>query len=392
MSTLDEVAAINEQLIAWRRDFHRHPEVGLDLPRSARIITQTLRDLGYIVETGIAQSGVVGLLENGDGPVVMVRADMDALPIQEENDVPYVSETAGKMHACGHDAHMAIGLGVARLMAETRERWQGTLKMVFQPGEEGDNGAHIMVEEGVLKDPRPDAVLALHVWNDARTGHVAATPGPVMAAAESWEATLRGKGGHAAVPEETVDPVVTAALTINAMQTIVSRNVGAEETAVVTVGKLTAGDTFNVIPDVARLQGTVRTFDPDVREVVLRRLREVIEGTAAMMGATGELTLHSIAPAVINDDEVTTVVQEAVRAVLGEEELEVGVRTMGSEDAAFFLQEVPGCYFFVGSTSPDAESHVPHHNPKFDIDEDALPIGVGVMLNALRRLMPIEEA
>ena len=392
MSTLDKVQAINEQLITWRRDFHRHPEVGLDLPRSERIVAETLRELGYAVETGIAQSGVVGVLKNGDGPVVMVRADMDALPIKEENDVPYASETPGKMHACGHDAHMAIGLGVATLMAETRDSWQGTLKMVFQPGEEGENGADIMVKEGVLENPRPDTVLALHVWNEGSTGSVAATPGPVMAAAEAWEATIRGKGGHAAVPEDTVDPIVTAALTINALQTIVSRSVGAKETAVVTVGQLTAGDTFNVIPDVARMKGTIRTFDPDVRKVALRRLHEIIEGTAELMGAEAEVILHPVAPAVINDEAVTAVVQDAVRTVLGEEGLDVGMRTMGSEDAAFFLREIPGCFFFVGSTPVDAEEHIPHHNPKFDIDESVLPIGVSVMLTSLRRLMPVEEA
>lgn len=392
MSTLDEVKALDEQMIAWRRDFHRHPEVGLDLPRSETIIAETLRELGYAVETRIAQSGVVGVLENGDGPVVMVRADMDALPIQEENDVPYASETPGKMHACGHDAHMAIGLGVATLMAETRDAWQGTLKMVFQPGEEGDNGAHIMLKEGVLENPRPDYVLALHVWNPMRVGTVAVTPGPVMAAAEAWEAIIRGKGGHAAVPEDTVDPIVAAALTLTALQTIVSRNVGAEDTAVVTVGQLTAGDTFNVIPDFARLKGTVRTFDPDVREVALRRLHEVIEGTAKMMGAEAEVILHPVAPAVINHEAVTAVVQDAVRDVLGEEGLDVGMCTMGSEDAAFFLQEIPGCFFFVGSTPVEAEIHVPHHNPKFDIDEEVLPLGASVMVAALRRLMAVEEA
>ncbi|MGC9399635.1 MAG: M20 metallopeptidase family protein [Anaerolineae bacterium] len=391
MNALDEAKVIYEQLVTWRRDFHRHPEVGLTLPRSARIVAETLQKLGYTVSSGLAESGVVGLLENGAGPVVMVRADMDALPIQEENDVPYASEIPGKMHACGHDAHMAIGLGVAQLMAETRDHWQGTLKLVFQPGEEGDNGAEIMVQEGVLENPRPDSVLALHVWNEGRVGSVAVAPGPVMAAAEAWEAKIQGKGGHAAVPEEAVDPIVTAALTITALQTIVSRNVGAEDAAVVTVGKLRAGDTFNVIPDVAQLEGTVRTFEPEVRETVLRRLREIVEGTAETMGAEATLRLHALTPAVVNDEAVTAVVQDAVRTLLGEEGLDVELRTMGSEDAAFFLQEVPGCYFFVGATSPDAESHIPHHNPYFDIDEAVLPIGVAVLVEALRRLLPVEE-
>lgn len=385
MSAYEEATAMKDQLVAWRRDFHRHPELGLEEHRSAGIIAETLRELGYTVQEGVGQTGVVGLLENGDGPVIMVRADMDALPIQEENDVPYASEEPGKMHACGHDAHMSIGLGVAAHMAETQAQWQGTLKMVFQPGEEGMNGAEKMVADGVLENPRPDCVLALHVWGEVEVGTVSATPGPVMAAAEAWSATIQGKGGHAAAPEQTVDPIVTAAQTVNALQTIVSRNVDPLETAVVTVGKLTSGDAFNVIPDVAKMEGTVRTYEPDVRETVLARLRTVIEGTAETMGARAELELHDLTPAVTNDEEVTAVVQEAVRMVVGEDGLDVGVRTTGSEDAAFFLQEVPGCYFFVGSCFKDSDP-IPHHNPHFDIDEEALTTGMSVMVEALRRL------
>jgi amidohydrolase len=391
MSNLDEARKLQDKLVAWRRDFHRHPELGLENPRTAGIVAEALRKLGFALREGLAQTGVVGVLENGEGPVIMVRADMDALPVEEAADVPYASEEPGRMHACGHDAHTAIGLGVATLMAETRDTWQGTLKMVFQPGEEGQNGAGIMVEEGALEDPRPDKALALHVWSDQHTGEVSVTPGPVMAAAEAWEATLTGKGGHAAAPEQTVDPVVTAALTIGALQTIVSRNVGARETVVVTVGSVQSGDAFNVIPDDALLKGTVRTYDEEVRETVSRRVREVIEGTAATMGAKAEVRFHSIAPAVVNDPQVTEMVQEVVRDTLGDEALNTDFRTMGSEDAAFFFQEVPGCYFFLGSTPPGRDP-VPHHNPGFIVDEEVLPIGVSVMVAALRRLMPAEES
>ncbi|MFP4346169.1 MAG: M20 family metallopeptidase [Anaerolineales bacterium] len=389
MGTREEAQALYDRLVAWRRDFHRHPELGLEEHRSAEVIAGILHELGYEVQTGIAETGVVGLLENGDGPVIMVRADMDALPVVEENDVPYASEEPGLMHACGHDAHMAIGLGVARLMSETRDRWQGTLKMVFQPGEEGRNGAEIMVKEGVLEEPRPDRVLALHVWNVYPVGAVSAAPGPVMAAAEAWEADIQGKGGHAAIPEDAVDPVVAASLTVSALQTIVSRNVATMDAAVVTVGALQAGDTFNVIPDRANLKGTVRTFKPEVREKVLERLHEIVEGTAAMMGAEATLKFHPVSPAVVNDAETAAVVQEAARTVLGDALQQEEVRTMGSEDAAFFLNEVPGCYFFVGS-APEGENR-PHHNPHFDIDEEVLPVGVAIMVEALRRLMSGEE-
>jgi len=391
MRGIEEAQALYEQLVAWRRDFHRYPEIGLALPRTAKKVAEVLDQAGYAVQERIATSGVVGVLKNGEGPTIMVRADMDALPIQEETDLPYASQNPGVMHACGHDAHMAIGLGVATLMAKTRDTWQGTLKLIFQPGEEGLNGAVVMIDEGVLDNPKPDKVLALHVWSDRPVGKVSATPGPVMAAAERWEATITGKGGHAAQPQETADPIMTAAMTITALQTIVSRNVSAQDTAVVTVGMLQSGEAFNIIPDTAYLRGTVRTYDPEVRETVLRRLQEIIEGTARTMGLTAALNLEPLGPAVVNDAEVTAIVQKAIQDAAGPEALEVGLQTMGSEDAAYFLQAIPGCYFFVGST-PEGQAPIPHHNPHFIVDEKALPVGTAVMLNALRRLMPVGAA
>jgi amidohydrolase len=390
MHPLKAAESIYDQLVAWRRDLHRHPEIGLQEHRTAGIVADTLRELGYSVQEGVGETGVIGLLENGPGPVVMSRVDMDALPIQETNDVPYASEVEGMMHACGHDAHVAIGLGVATLMAQHRDAWQGTLKLVFQPGEEGMNGAELMVRDGALETPRPEAVLAVHVWNFQPVGTLAAVPGPVMASAEAWFATITGKGGHAATPERTIDPVTVGALTVNALQTVVSRNVGARDTAVVSVGMLRSGDTFNVIPDTAELQGTIRTYDPDVRETVLRRVREIIEGTAAMMGAQAELELKALTPALVNDEEVTALVQDVIRELWGEDALNTTERTMGSEDAAFFLREVPGCYIFVGSGFADREPP-PHHNPRFDIDERALVNGTAVLVASLRRLMPVSS-
>ncbi len=387
VNPLDEARSLYEQLVAWRRDLHRHPELGLQEHRTAKIVAETLRGLGYTVREGVAETGVVGVLENGAGPVVMSRVDMDALPIQEENDVPYASQVPGVMHACGHDAHVAIGLGVATLMARRRELWRGTLKLIFQPGEEGMNGAEIMVKEGALENPRPDAALAVHVWNPLPVGIVGATPGPIMAAAEAWEATIVGKGGHAAHPEHTVDPLVTAALTVTALQTVTGRNVGALETAVVSVGMLRSGDTFNVIPERAEMRGTIRTYDAAVRETVIRRVREIVEGTARTMGAQATFTLHPLTPAVTNDPQITAVVQEVVTDLLGPEALKDDERTMGSEDVAFFFREVPGCYIFIGS-GPEDRDERPHHNPHFDIDEEALVVGTAVVVEALRRLMP----
>jgi amidohydrolase len=390
MKTLDLAQALSDLLITWRRYLHRHPELGFQEWQTAAFAADLLRDWGYTVQTGVAKTGVVAVLENGAGPVIMARVDMDALPIQEANEVSYASETAGVMHACGHDAHVAMGLGVARLMMEHRDAWRGTLKLVFQPGEEGMNGAEVMVQEGVLENPHPEAVLAMHVWADMPVGKIGVMPGPVMAAAEDWGAAIIGRGGHASQPHETVDALVTAAMAVTALQTVVSRNVSPMETAVVTVGVLRAGDAFNIIPERAEMRGTIRTFDPKVREDVLRRVRSVMENTAQAMGARAELYFQALSPAVINDPAVTEVVQAATRDLLGPEAVLLGFRTMGSEDASYFLRERPGCYFFVGARPVDRE-FAPHHNPRFDIDERALALGVAVMVESLCRLLPVSE-
>jgi amidohydrolase len=379
-----EAEALREKLVDWRRDFHRHPELAFQEHRSAGIIAQTLRELGYDVQTGVATTGVVGLLR-GDrpGPVVMARFDMDALPVLEANESDYVSRNQGLMHACGHDGHMAMGLGVATLLARHRDELSGTLKLVFQPGEEGGNGAEMMVMEGVLEDPRPDVVLVTHVWNDKPVGTVDVTPGAVMAAAERWICTVQGEGGHGALPHQAIDPIVVASHIVTSLQTVVSRSVSPLETAVVTVGSYHGGDAFNVIPDQVDLSGTIRTYDAQVRETVLRRVREIVEGTAAAHGASAELKIQHLTPAVVNDADVTQVLRASAEAVVGPENVTSGERTMGSEDAAYFTQEVPGCYFLLGSANSDRGWDAPHHNPRFDFDEDVLPIGVAVMVEAI---------
>lgn len=389
----DDARALRQQLIDWRRDFHRYPELGFQEHRSAGVIAERLGTLGYQVQTGIAKTGVVGLLEGKQpGPVVMARFDMDALSITEENETDYASQNPGVMHACGHDGHMAIGLGVATLMAQRRDEMRGTLKIVFQPGEEGMNGAEVMVREGVLENPRPDVFLAIHVWNNKLAGTVDVTPGAVMAAAEKWDCTVRGKGGHGAAPEQTTDPIVATAHIVTALQTIVSRNVDPLETAVVSAGSVHGGDAFNVIPPRVDLNGTVRTFNPQIREMVLRRMDEVIEGVARACGAQAELTVTPLTPAVVNDVEITKVVYAAAKGVVGEENVTTDERTMGSEDAAFFMQETPGCYFFLGSANPERGLDAPHHNPHFDFDEDALPIGVAILMRAMAHYLLNLEA
>ena len=379
-----EAEGLREQLVAWRRDFHMHPELAFQERRSARVIADYVRELGYQVQTGVAKTGVVALLEGQrPGPVVMVRVDMDALPITEENETDYVSQNPGVMHACGHDGHMAMGLGVATLMMKRRDEISGTLKLVFQPAEEGANGAEEMVKDGVLENPRPDVVLITHVWNETPVGLIAVSPGAIMAAAEKWNCTVRGKGGHGALPHLTVDPIVAAAQIVTALQTVVSRNVSPLEAAVVAVGAIHGGNAFNVTPPQVEMTGTIRTYDPATRETVLRRVRQVIEGVAVACGATAELEIIPLTPAVVNDAEVTEVVRAAAEAVVGPENVLSGERTMGSEDASLFMQDIPGCYFFVGSANAERGLDAPHHNPRFDFDEDALALGVAVLMQAV---------
>ncbi len=380
--------ALREQLIAWRRDFHRHPELGYQEVRTAGIVAGELARLGYRVQEHVAHTGVVGLLEGArPGPVLALRFDMDGLPIAEENEVDYASESPGLMHACGHDAHLAIGLGVASLVSGCRDALSGTLKLIFQPAEEGPNGAEEMVRAGVLEDPRPDLFLAGHVWSKLPVGTVAVSPGPVMAAPDRWQCTVRGRGGHGAQPHETVDPIVATAHIITALQTIVSRNVDPLQSATVTVSMVHGGQAHNIVPAQVELTGTMRTFEPAMRELVQRRLREVSEGVAGALGATAEVHFVSGLPAVVNDDAAAQFLRGAAMAVVGESNLVDGFRTMGSEDAALFLQAVPGCYFFLGAGDPARGLDAPHHNPHFDIAEDVLPVGVAVFVEAVARYL-----
>jgi len=379
-----EAEALGSQLAAWRRDFHMHPELSFQEHRSAGVIAARLDELGYRVQTGVAQTGVVGLLKGkAPGPVVMARFDMDALPVSEANEVDYASQNPGVMHACGHDAHMAMGLGVATIMARHRDEMKGTLKLIFQPAEEGLGGAKGMVQEGVLENPHPDIFLSLHVFSELPVGTIAARPGPVMAAADEFTCTVHGMGGHGAMPHQTVDPIVASAQVVGALQTIVSRNVDPLETAVVSIGSVHGGTALNIIPPQVKMQGSIRTFSPKIQELVWQRMREVVDGVAEGCGATVDLEIEAGTPAVINDKGVTEIVQAAAEAVVGADNVTSDHRTMGSEDAALFMQEVPGCYFFVGSSNPERGLDAPHHNPRFDIDEAALPLGVATLAQSL---------
>jgi len=283
------------------------------------------------------------------------------------------------MHACGHDGHTAIGLAVARLLHARRHEWDGAVKFVFQPAEEGLGGAERMIHEGVLANPRPDFALGLHVWNEKPYGSLVITPGPFMAAGEMFEMRITGKGGHGAQPHLSVDPVLAAAQVISALQSIVARNVPPLQTAVVTVAAIHGGEAFNVIPSHVDLRGTLRSFEPQVRAVLLERFQQVASGVAEALGCQVDLRLTPLTPAVINDPQVTGRVQAVARRLLPECLLETDGRTMGSEDMAFFLQQIPGCFFFVGSANPEQGLDAGHHHPRFDFDERALSRGVALI-------------
>lgn len=366
-----------------RRDFHRHPELGFQEIRTAGIVARELQELGLEVSTGVGKTGVVALLEGQrPGPVLMMRFDMDALPIVEETGADYSSQNPGVMHACGHDGHTAIGLTVARLLHARLHELAGSVKFVFQPAEEGLGGAESMIADGVLQGPRPQFTLGMHLWNEQPYGWLGLASGPVMAASEIFEVRITGKGGHGALPHQTIDPVLASAQIITALQSVTARNVSPLQAAVISVTSLHAGEAFNVIPPYAEMKGTIRTFEAEVRELVLHRFREVVQGIAGALGCTAEIKLQTLTPAVTNDPQVTEFVRRAAEKALPGIPQNYANRTMGSEDMAYFMQEVPGCYFFVGSANSEKGLDAAHHHPRFDFDERALVQGATLMTAA----------
>lgn len=373
---------------SMRRDFHRHPELGFHEVRSAGIIANELGKLGLEVHAGIAETGVVGMLENAaPGPTILLRFDMDALPITEATGAEYASTVPGVMHACGHDGHMAIGLTVARMLKELSPELCGQVKFVFQPAEEVLGGAERMVKEGVLKDPKPDVALALHVWNEHPLGWVGLASGPVMAGADFFDIQITGKGGHGAMPQTARDPIVAAAAVILALQSIVSRNVSPFESAVVSVTQIVSGETYNVIPEKALLKGTIRAFERSVREQVVARLEEVVTGTCRALGCEASINYLPYTPAVINDKSVTATVVDVARKLFSPEEVDTTYQSMGSEDMAFILNEIPGCFMLIGSANNEKGLNAGHHHPKFDFDEAVLPRAVTLMVSTVAELL-----
>ena len=385
------MAIERELLVRTRRDLHRHPELAFAEHRTAGIAAERLRGAGYAVRTGIAGTGLVGEVQGnaGSGPTVLLRADMDALPIHEEAEHDFRSDTPGRMHACGHDGHVAVLLAVADRLARSRDRWGGAVRCLFQPAEEIGEGAARMIEEGVLEGV--DTALGLHLWLGLPTGVVGVVPGPLMASTTEWELEIVGRGGHGAIPEETVDAVLVGSQVVGALQSVVSRGISPLEPAVVTVGAFQAGSAPNVIAGSATLRGTLRAFDPALAEELPSRVEGVVAGVCAAFGAGYQIRFAPTVPPTVNDAATAEVVRRAALATVGEDRLRTdpGVRTMAAEDFGFFLREVPGCFFFIGARNEATGAGHPHHSSHFDVCEDALPVAVEVLeraaLSVLRR-------
>ncbi|HYA99816.1 MAG TPA: amidohydrolase [Ktedonobacteraceae bacterium] len=382
-SNVDELVP---DLIAMRRDLHEHPELAFEEVRTSGIVVQRLKSMGLEVQTGIAQTGVVGLLRGGaskpGAKTIAIRADMDALPIHEMNDIAYRSTIDGKMHACGHDGHTSILLAVADMLNKRREELPGNVKFVFQPAEENIGGAEPMIKGGAMQNV--DGIIGLHLMSDYPLGRVGVRSGPVFASADRFILTVKGKGGHAAMPETTVDPIVISAYIVTALQTLISRETSPLNPAVITIGIIKAGTAFNIIPESAEMHGTMRAFDKEHRRKLIRRITEITQGIATSMGGSCVVDVIDGCPPCVNDVKMTEFVRAAAIATVGEQEVDASddVMTTGSDDMACFLEAVPGCYFIVGAKNEAKGANYPHHHPRFNIDEDALPIGVEVLTRA----------
>lgn len=384
MKLKDQVKAYEQQIIQWRRDLHQIPEIGLHLPKTAAYVAETLKKMGIPHQKNIGGSGIVALIQGETpGKTIALRADMDALAIKEETDLSYTS-TNENMHACGHDAHTAMLLGAARVLKDNQHLLKGNVKLIFQAAEEGPGGAKPMLEEGVFENPKVDAVLGLHtgaVGGNVKNGQVGVCFGKMMAAMDRFVVKVKGKGCHGAYPEKGVDPIVMAAQMIASLQTLVSREVQTTEPAVMTVGKIHGGTAFNIIPDMVEFEGTVRSTDHQVREWLAKRIGELTQSIAQGMRGQVEYEFIYGYPPLVNDTGFTRGFLQSAKKVVEEENIvEVKIPVMGGEDMAYFLEQVPGTYFFLGSIMEQDGVQYPHHNSRFMLDESVFSTGAALLV------------
>ena len=387
MDFLARARELEPQITSWRRDIHMHPELGFEETRTARLVADTLRDMGLEVEVGVGITGVVARIGDDNGPSIAIRADMDALPIEEANDVPYKSQTPGVMHACGHDAHTAILLGVAKMLNEMPDRPAGQVRLLFQPSEEkfdleGNSGATRMIDDRALEDL--NAVIALHVDSGEATGTVHVGDGYMLAAVDSFEATVIGEGCHGASPQYGIDPIYLQAQVINAIQAIRSRRLNPTEPSVITVGMVHGGSAFNIIPDSVALGGTIRSYNEETRILLHEELDRAFS-VARTLGGDYTLDIMRGYPALYNTPEISAALRQTSLETIGEQHTVEMKPIMGAEDFAYMAQKAPGAMMFLGVKKDEVSR--PHHSPIFDIDETALPVGAAVLAETAVRLM-----
>ena len=380
-----EIQKISEHIYSYRRDFHQYPELSFQEYRTAEKISKHLESFGIEHRTEVGKTGVVGEIVFGDGPTIALRADMDALPIQEVGDLKYKSKNEGVMHACGHDGHMAILLGAANALSKNQKLKKGKVRFIFQPAEEGAGGGRYMIKDGCLD--QVDEIYGLHLWNYQPVGEIGVKNGPIMAAADMFDIIIKGKGGHGATPQGTVDAIVVASNLITMLQTIVSRNTNPLDNTVVTIGEINGGQNFNVIADEVRLTGTTRAYTENNRNMIKKRMQDIIDGVSKSFGAEIVLKYKEGYPPTVNHEDPTKLVLEASSMVVGKG-AGYPYLSMGGEDFSYYLQKVPGCFFFVGS-APDKNNilSTPHHCSHFDIDERSLLIGASVYVNLIDNIL-----
>ena len=369
-----------DRLVQTRRDLHRHPELAFEERRTGEVVAGRMRELGLAPRTGVGRTGVIA--DAGPpGPRLMLRADMDALPLQESTGADYASQTPGRMHACGHDGHVAIAMAVAERLV--REPPRGGLRFLYQPAEEGGGGAQECTDDGALDGV--EATLGLHLWNPLPVGMIGVNRGALMAAVDHFTIDLEGRGGHGAAPHEAADPIVAAARVIESLQSVVSREISPLDSAVVTIGSVHGGTAFNIIPNSVQMTGTARSFTEATGRALPEKIGRIVTGTAAACGVIAKIRYERVNGATVNDAKMADVVIDVARRLLGEENVETETRTLGGEDMSVYLDRVPGCFFFVGCAREGPLR--PHHSPEFDIDERALAIGTLLMEAAAREIV-----
>jgi len=383
-----EIEDIAQTIISTRRDIHQHPELGFQEFRTAELIANRLTEMGIDNQTNIGKTGVVGTINGANpGQTIALRADMDALPIQETTDIPYKSVKDGVMHACGHDGHIAMLLGVAEVLVQKKEIIKGTVKLIFQPAEEGEGGAKLMIEDGCLNGV--DEIYGIHLWNYQDFGTIGIQHGPVMAAADGFKIDIKGIGGHGATPQGTVDAIVVASHLINTLQTIVSRNTNPLENTVVTVGKIEGGSNFNIITESVHLEGTTRAYTKENRNMIKQRMQEIIDGTAKAFGAEIDFEYRDGYPPTINHPNPTETMKTSAEKIVGEGVCKPFL-SMGGEDFSYFGQKIPASYGFIGSLPTNLKpEEIPHHSPHFNFEEDAMLVGASLLLQIIDNKMMV---